>query len=89
MPKNYFWDISVKSEPKSKKIFLVILFINMNKLKQKKKMLFLIKIIINDAVHSRKFKITLKNNKRHLKIYTNKFTKMTLLNLRQNLVGFV
>jgi hypothetical protein len=36
MPKIDFWDISVKSEPKSKKIFLVILFINMNKTKQKK-----------------------------------------------------
>jgi len=35
MPKNGFWDISVKIDPKSKKIFLVIPFINTNKKKQK------------------------------------------------------
>jgi hypothetical protein len=31
MPKNGFWDILVKIDPKSKKIFLVIAFIKMNK----------------------------------------------------------
>ena len=35
MPKNGFWDILVKIDPKSKKFFLVIPFINMNKKKQK------------------------------------------------------
>ncbi len=47
MPKNGFWDISVKIDPKSKKFFLVI------KLTIKTpKMMILIKIIINDDVHS-------------------------------------
>ena len=50
MPKNGFWDISVKNDPKSKKFFLVIPFINMNKKRQKKT-----KKIVSKSFYPKKF----------------------------------